>query len=108
MIETLDVLIAAGADVNARITDIDSRTARIARISTMTARNGQTALYGAVKFGWTRVVEYLLAHGAKADVVDALGKTPLNARARPDGRPRQTRSRPRSPTLLRAATKSGG
>ncbi len=79
VIATLDVLLAAGADVNARVTDIDSRTARIARISTMTERNGQTALYGAVKFGWKRVVEYLLAHGAKADVVDALGKTPLNA-----------------------------
>ncbi len=76
---TLDVLIAAGADVNARITDIDGRTARIARISTMTERNGQTALYGAVKFGWTRVVQFLLEHGAKTDIVDALGKSPLNA-----------------------------
>ena len=76
---TLDVLIAAGADVNARITDIDGRSARIARISTMTERNGQTALYGAVKFGWTRVVQFLLEHGAKTDIVDALGKSPLNA-----------------------------
>ncbi len=76
---TLEVLIAAGADVNARIMDIDGRTARIARISTMTERNGQTALYGAVKFGWTRVVQFLLEHGAKTDIVDALGKSPLNA-----------------------------
>jgi len=76
---TLEILAAAGADVNARITDIDGRTARIARISTMTERNGQTALYGAVKFGWTRVVRFLLEHGAKTDIVDALGKSPLNA-----------------------------
>jgi ankyrin repeat protein len=78
-IATLEILAAAGADVNARITDIDSRTGRIARISTMTERDGQTALYGAVKFGWTRVVQFLLEHGARADIVDALGKSPLNA-----------------------------
>jgi ankyrin repeat protein len=45
----------------------------------MTEREGQTALYGAVKFGWARVVEFLLAHGAEAAVVDALGKSPLDA-----------------------------
>jgi uncharacterized protein len=107
VIATLDVLLAAGADVNARITDIDSRTARIARISTMTERNGQTALYGAVKFGWTRVVEYLLAHGAKADVVDALGKSPLNAALGQTGGRDNTVS-PEIADMLRAATKSGG
>ena len=107
VIATLDVLIAAGADVNARITDIDSRTARIARISTMTERNGQTALFGAVKFGWTRVVEYLLAHGAKPDVADALGKTPLNAALGQTGGRDNTVS-PEIADMLRAATKSGG
>jgi ankyrin repeat protein len=79
VIDTLDLLVAAGADVNAKVTDVAGRTARIARISSMTDRDGQTALFGAVKFGWARVVEYLLAHGAKADVKDAAGKTPLNA-----------------------------
>ncbi|MFO7285720.1 MAG: ankyrin repeat domain-containing protein [Gammaproteobacteria bacterium] len=78
VIATLEVLLAAGADVNARVTDIHSRTARIARPSTMTDRLGQTALYGAIKFGWTRVVEYLLEHGAAVDIVDALGKSPLD------------------------------
>jgi ankyrin repeat protein len=78
-IETLELLLGAGANVNARVTDIHSRTARIARLSTMSEREGQTALYGAIKFGWPRVVEYLLAHGAKTDVVDALGKSPLDA-----------------------------
>ena len=107
VIATLDVLIAAGADVNARITDIDSRTARIARISTMTERNGQTALFGAVKFGWTRVVEYLLAHGAKPDVADALGKTPLNAALGQTGGRDNTVSLEIA-DMLRAATKSGG
>jgi ankyrin repeat protein len=107
VIATLDVLLAAGADVNARITDIDSRTARIARISTMTERNGQTALYGAVKFGWAHVVEYLLAHGAKADVVDALGKSPLNAALGQTGGRDNTVSEEIA-AMLRTATKSGG
>ena len=45
----------------------------------MSEREGQTALYGAIRFGWTRVVAYLLEHGAAVDVVDALGKSPLDA-----------------------------
>ncbi|HEX7079427.1 MAG TPA: ankyrin repeat domain-containing protein [Gammaproteobacteria bacterium] len=78
-IATLELLLAAGADVNARVTDITSRTARIARPSTMTEREGQTALYGAVKFGWARVVQYLIDHGAEVDIVDALGVSPVDA-----------------------------
>jgi uncharacterized protein len=78
-IATLEVLLAAGADVNAKIADIASRSARIARQSQMTDRGGQTALYGAVKNGWTRVVQYLIAHGAKVDIKDDLGKSPVDA-----------------------------
>jgi ankyrin repeat protein len=78
-IAVLEVLLAAGADVNARVADIHGRTARIARLSTMSEREGQTALYGAVKWGWTGVVEYLVDHGAAADIVDALGHSPLDA-----------------------------
>jgi ankyrin repeat protein len=78
-IATLDTLLAAGADVNARVTDIHSKTARIARLSTMSEREGQTALYGAVKFAWSGVVAYLIEHGAAIDVVDALGVSPLDA-----------------------------
>ena len=76
---TLEVLLAAGADVNAKITDINGRSARIARQSQMTDRGGQTALYGAVKNGWSRVVQYLLAHGANVDMKDDLGKSPVDA-----------------------------
>jgi ankyrin repeat protein len=106
-IATLELLIAAGADVNAKVADITSRTARIARISTMTEREGQTALYGAVKFGWTRVVQYLLDHGAKADVVDALGKSPLNAALGQTGGRDNTVSEEIA-AMLRNAAKSGG
>jgi ankyrin repeat protein len=78
-IAVLEVLLAAGADVNARVADIHGRTARIARLSTMSEREEQTALYGAVKWGWTGVVEYLVEHGAAVDIVDALGHSPLDA-----------------------------
>jgi uncharacterized protein len=78
-IATMDVLLKAGADVNARITDTSGHTARIARPSTMTTRQGQTAIYGAINWGWTDVVQYLLDHGARVDVADARGKTPIDA-----------------------------
>ena len=60
----LPVLLKAGADVNARVTDTSSRTAIIARPSSMTNRQGQTALFGAINWGWSRVVKYLLDNGA--------------------------------------------
>jgi uncharacterized protein len=71
----LPVLLKAGADINARVTDTSSHTALIARPSSMTNRQGQTALFGAVNWGWSRVVKYLLDNGARTDVVDAAGKT---------------------------------
>ena len=78
-IELLDLLLAAGADIDAKIGNSHFLTARVGRQpSAVTEREGQTALYGAVKFGWTKVVEYLLARGADPNVKDALGKTPLD------------------------------
>ncbi|HEY6454977.1 MAG TPA: ankyrin repeat domain-containing protein [Steroidobacteraceae bacterium] len=78
-ITTLDILLKAGANVNARVTDTSSHSARIARASQMTERQGQTALYGAITRHWTPVVQYLLAHGAKVDVADDKGRSPLMA-----------------------------
>jgi ankyrin repeat protein len=78
-IAMLDLLLAAGADINARLPDSVSLSARVGRQpSALVEREGQTALYGAVKFGWKDVVEYLLAHGADPNVKDAHGKTPLD------------------------------
>jgi uncharacterized protein len=78
-IKTMEILRRAGANVNARILDTSGHTARIARPSTMTNRQGQTALYGAINWGWTDVVKYLLDHGARVDIADAAGKTPIDA-----------------------------
>jgi ankyrin repeat protein len=63
----MGILLKAGADINARVTDTTSLTARIARTSTMTNREGQTALFYAAQLGRTAVVRFLLEHGAKPD-----------------------------------------
>jgi ankyrin repeat protein len=88
-ISVIGMLIKAGADVNARITDTSSRTAVIARPSSMTNRQGQTALFGAVGNGdsvarpngrsWTRVAKFLIDNGARLDIKDDAGKTILDA-----------------------------
>ena len=78
IIASLEILLAAGADVNAAVTDTQSRSARIARPSSMTDRLGQTALHQAAGRGWAEVVAYLLEHGADPAVTDALGRTPLD------------------------------
>ena len=79
VIASFEILLAAGADINARVTDIHSRSARIARLSRLTDREGQTALYSPAGRGWTRVVEFMLANGAEVDIVDAIGQSPLDA-----------------------------
>jgi ankyrin repeat protein len=78
-IETMNILIKAGANVNARITDTTSLTARIARASTMTNREGQTALFFAAQSGRPAVVRFLLDHGADANAMGDSGKALLDA-----------------------------
>jgi ankyrin repeat protein len=73
--EVIRLLLAAGADVNARITDTSSRTAIIARPSAMTDREGQTAIFGTISRGWPRVAKLLLENGARVDIKDARGRT---------------------------------
>src|SRR3982075_2047055 len=90
-IATLEMLVAAGADVNARITDVKSLTARMGRGSSLPTRGGQSALFGAVQWAWPRVAGYLIGHAAKADIVDDLGVSPLDVAS---GRAKSDDNRP--------------
>ena len=67
-IEALQVLVEAGADVNA--------------VTTGGGRGrgpGQTALFGAAFWGWNDVVEFLVRNGAQIDVKDSEGRTAVDA-----------------------------
>jgi ankyrin repeat protein len=68
-IEALAALIESGANVNQRTTG----AARGGR------GPGQTALFGAAFWGWNDVVTYLVEHGAKIDLADTEGRTPVDA-----------------------------
>ena len=75
----LDLMLKSGADVNARVTDTSGHSAIIARPSSMTNRQGQTAIFGTINWGWTRVAKYLIDNGARLDIKDDAGKTVLDA-----------------------------
>lgn len=79
VIPALEVLLAAGADINRRVADTYSHTARIARMSTMTDRQGQTPLFAATKQNWMTVVQWLVDHGADVGAVDDQGKNLIDA-----------------------------
>src|SRR5580704_4146059 len=78
-IATLELLVAAGADVNPRMTDVTSLTARMGRGGLLQERGGQSALFGAVQYAWPRVAKYLIDHGAEVAIVDDRGVSPLDA-----------------------------
>lgn len=59
-IESIRLLLAAGADLNHQAVD------------------GQSAMHGAARWGWTDVVSFLAAHGANVSARDVRGLTPLD------------------------------
>jgi ankyrin repeat protein len=79
VLETLEVLVAAGADINAVVTDTTSNTAVWPRHASITDRQGQTAIFGPGKWGWMKVAEFLVTHGANVGVTDYYGKTPMDS-----------------------------
>ena len=101
-IKALAWLLEHGADQHARIRDVSSLTARIARPSQLTDRAGQTAIYGAIKFALADVVEWMIANGARVDIVDDQGVSPLDAS---EGRigGRDNRPSPEIAAMIRAA-----
>jgi ankyrin repeat protein len=81
--ELLNLMLEHGADVNAQVNGATTYSGRVARAVTGDPVNtktneGMTALHVAVRSGNTNLVRYLLDHGARTDIVDASGRTPLD------------------------------
>lgn len=78
-IEIIEMLLAAGADINARVVDHYDLTAQVGRNNnTMVEREGQSALLAAISRGQPRLTEYLIANGAAVDSVDARGYSAMD------------------------------
>jgi uncharacterized protein len=82
-IAVIDLLLAAGADINAQVTDSRTRTATLVAYVQGRDQEGRTALFAAVERGWDRVVAHLLEKGADPWVVDAAGQTALDVALAP-------------------------
>ena len=68
-IAALTLLLDAGSDVS-RATTSTGAGSRAA---------GRTAIFGAAFWGWSDVVDFLVKRGAKIDIADANGLTPIDA-----------------------------
>jgi hypothetical protein len=68
-IAALKALLDAGADVNSQSPIVSGPGSRFGG-----RRTGQTALHGAVGWGWNDVVRFLVEQGARIDLADASGR----------------------------------
>ena len=74
--ELLDLMIEHGADVNAQVTGVLSYSMRVSR--SVSEHEGISALHYAVRSQRTDLVRYLLGHGARTNLKDWSGRTPLD------------------------------
>ena len=77
-IKTIDLLVDAGANINARVVDSHTHTAKMLAYIQGRDHEGQTALFSAAEAGWDKVVKHLLERGADPVAHDASGKTALD------------------------------
>jgi uncharacterized protein len=77
-IKTIDLLLDAGANVNARITDSHTHTAKLVAYVQGCNHEGKTALFSAAEAGLDKVVTHLIDRGADPTLRDAANKTALD------------------------------
>lgn len=110
-IKSVDLFLAAGADINRQVTDSHTLTARLDTYVAWKDNEGRTALHHAAEAGLERVVAHLLEKGADPKIVDAKGANPLdlalaaaaNAAAQPDYSAQARASRDTTIATLAAA-----
>jgi ankyrin repeat protein len=80
--ELLDLMLKHGADVNAQVTGAANYSGRVSYAwrepNTTQSNEGMTALHVAARSQNSTLIKYLLDHGARTDIVDASGRTPLD------------------------------
>lgn len=86
-IATIDLLLDAGANINARVTNSRTHTARLVAYIPGRDHEGQTALFAAGEAGWDRVVKHLIDRGADPTVRDAGGKLAVDFARHPSPPP---------------------
>lgn len=77
-IKSIDMLLAAGADINAQVTGSHSKTGQLVSYVHSHDNEGRTPLHSAAELAWEKVVAHLLELGADPNIKDAEGQTPLN------------------------------
>ena len=113
---TMALLLAHGANINARILNSRTHTAKMTAYIQGRDHEGETALFAASEAAWNRVVKYMIEHGADPALRDASGKTALDYARKPRppgaGAPAPARTEPadRAATvaLLAALTPRSG
>jgi ankyrin repeat protein len=86
-IRAIDLLLNAGAHINAQVLDSHTNTAMQDSYIPGVDNEGKTALHAAAAGGSARIVEHLLTRGADPFIEDANGNTPLDLAMAPGGRP---------------------
>jgi ankyrin repeat protein len=77
-VRTIDLLLAGGANLNARVAGGRTHTAKMTAYIQGRDHEGQTALFAAAESGWEQVTRHLVERGADPTLRDADGKTALD------------------------------